>query len=48
MKPPTTRTLDVTATGSGTNGIDISARLPIRNLTEALDQVANRVHITPE
>jgi hypothetical protein len=31
------------------NGTDISVRPPpIRNLTEALDQVANRVQTTPE
>jgi hypothetical protein len=39
---------DVSATEGGTNGADVSESLPIRNLAEALDQVENRVHTTPE
>jgi hypothetical protein len=42
MKPMTTKTPNVSATGSATNGADVS-----KNLAEALDQVANGVHTTP-
>jgi hypothetical protein len=49
MKPKTTRTPVVNATGSETNGTRcLRETLPIRNLSETLDQVANRVHTTPE
>jgi hypothetical protein len=45
MKQMTTRTPDVDATGSGTNGVDVSEN---PSLYENLDQVASRVHTTPE
>jgi hypothetical protein len=40
--------LGVTATGSELINTDISENSPIRNVNEALDQVANRVHTTHE
>jgi hypothetical protein len=38
----------VSATGSVTNGVDQVESLPIRNLTEVLNQVESQVHTTPE
>jgi hypothetical protein len=46
MRQLMTRMPDATAIGNGPNTADVSERLPIRNLNEALDKVANRVHTT--
>jgi hypothetical protein len=49
MKPMMTRTPDVNTTRSENERRKrIRETLPIRNLSETLDQVANRVHTTPE
>jgi hypothetical protein len=44
MKPMTTRTPDVDATGSGTNGVDVSEN---PSLYENLDQVTTRCTLPP-
>jgi hypothetical protein len=48
IKPTTTKTPDVSNRKRNERRRRLRETLPIRNLTEDLDQVANRVHTTPE
>jgi hypothetical protein len=48
MKPTTTKTPDERNRKRNERRRRLRETLPIRNLTEALDQVANRVHTTPK